>query len=147
MRNDFPQEIAEYFDLRWKKDDLHKIKEAVNIGDVKSFIWHLSCPFWATEPPKKIFDLKPIEIIEKCDKFNDRYKRIMDVDISYPVETIKINDRLVILDGIHRLAKHVILNKEKIKYRVIPGDKIVTTNKRMHTTKLQIISLVWELGA
>ena len=119
MKIDFPLEITEYFNLRWNNEDLHEIKAQVNIGDVKDFDWHLHYPFWATKPPQKIFDLEPIEVIKNREKFIQHYERIMNVDITYPIETTKINNRIVILDGIHRLAKHVITKKEKIKFRII----------------------------
>lgn len=53
----------------------------------------------------------------------------MNSDISYPIDVMENKGRLVILDGLHRLAKCKILRMNKVKVRIIPRLKIKNISK------------------
>ena len=57
-------------------------------------------------------------------KFKSEYDRIMNSDISYPIDVMENKGRLVILDGLHRLVKCKILGMDKVKVRIIPRSEI-----------------------
>lgn len=48
----------------------------------------------------------------------------MDSDISYPLDIMNWKGRWLLLDGLHRLAKHYLLNNKTIKVRKVPTEKI-----------------------
>ncbi len=62
------------------------------------------------------------------EKYKSEYDRIMNSDISYPIDVMANKERLVILDGLHRLVKYKILGYDKIKVRIIPGSEIPNIN-------------------
>lgn len=70
-----------------------------------------------------VTDLKWILDVNPHDKYYDQ--RVEDADISIPLLVCKWNDRYVVLDGLHRLAKAVELNKKVISVKLI-GDKLLS---------------------
>ena len=58
-----------------------------------------------------------------------KYDRIMESDISYPIDVMPNKDRLVILGGLHRLVKCKLLGMNKIKVRIIPRSEIKNISK------------------
>ncbi len=120
----FPKEMNEYFNLQWDIYKIWSLDLPIEVDDVSKFNWQMDYPFWATQPPDKIFDLCPREILENLDKFPERHKKIMNVDTKYPIETMYFDSLLIVLDGFHRLAHHIVTGKKEISYRVIPMDKL-----------------------
>ena len=123
-RSAFPSEMLEYFNLRWCDQSLWALDLPIQTGCVESFQWHLDCPFWASNPPDAIFDLCPRRVLNHPQAFPDHYLRIHRVDTAYPLETAHFGGRLVILDGIHRLAKQVLRGEREVHYRIAPCDSL-----------------------
>lgn len=84
--------------------------------------WHFDRPFWNWN--NEWYVLKPIDVINNPNKFKSEYDRIMNSDISYPIDVMENKGRLVILDGLHRLVKYKILGMDKVKVRIIPRSEI-----------------------
>lgn len=120
----FPKEMSEYFNLRWDNSKIWRLNLPIRVGSVSEFKWMMLLPFWATHPPEKIFNLSPVEVLKNPDKFPERYEKILNVDTTYPIETMYFGSLLIILDGFHRLAHHIIEDKKTIRYRIIPEDNI-----------------------
>ena len=53
----------------------------------------------------------------------------MESDISYPIDVMPNKERLVILDGLHRLVKYKLLGMNKVKVRIIPRSEIKNISK------------------
>ncbi len=122
MHAGFPAEMSEYFNLRWVNAKIWLLDLPVRSTRVDMFEWHLHCPFWATHPPDKLFDLCPREVIDHPGRYPDRYGKVLAVDTSFAVETMYFDSLLVILDGIHRLANHIFANTYEINYRIVPRE-------------------------
>ena len=82
--------------------------------------WHLNYPFWSTRPPGPVFDLKPRAVLASPEFHSRHWNRIVDADLSYPLNVGRFGGRLVILDGLHRLAKAVHGGVAEIEYRLVP---------------------------
>ena len=54
----------------------------------------------------------------------------MQSDIAYPIDVMANKDRLVILDGLHRLVKCKLLGMNKVKVRIIPRSEIPNISKK-----------------
>ena len=103
----FPPDMAEYFNARWTPRQLWNIDlptEAIQIAELD---WHLDYPFWPSDPPGHIFDLRPRAVLEARAVHPGHYERILAADTRYPLEVGVFGSSVVILDGIHRLAKLV----------------------------------------
>ncbi len=104
--------------------ELSATPETVPIGAL-NFL--LTNPFWSKNPDSFTdFDLCPIDFLSG--RFNSRYhrERIQRADTFFPLDFIEENQRLWIVDGIHRLAKlfqkedsHVQIRKHPISIRSI----------------------------
>ena len=129
----FPDEISPYFGLRWKPHQLWNLDLVSEPGNVESLTWHLHYPFWSSEPPAPLFDLCPGEVIKKPDRSRYHWERCAAADLRYPLHVTRIASRVVILDGIHRLAKLTMLGRSDLRYYVVPtsmlGSQVIGTNE------------------
>ena len=90
--------------------------------------WHLDCPFWPTDPPHQIFNLKPRDVLAEPGRYSDHHRRILEADMAYPLEVGHFGSTLVILDGIHRLAKMVSHGTTEAQIRYVPDSYITMLN-------------------
>jgi hypothetical protein len=118
----FPSDISEYFDLRWDIRKIWKLELPIHSCPVSDFTWHLDLPVWPSAPPEEIFDISPSMVLAKPHKYPKEIKGIKDCDTQYPIETMRLGKRLVILDGAHRLCRHVLEGAKTIRYRIIPRE-------------------------
>ena len=123
-----PESVLEYgFDFDWKEEVVWKLnysEEEINIEVLK---WHFDIPFWNWQ--NHWYVLKPIEVINNPKKYQSQYDRVMNSDISYPIDVMENKGRLVILDGLHRLVKCELLGMNKVKVRIISRSEIVNIAK------------------
>ncbi len=117
-----PEEMSEYFNLRWVNSKIWLIDSPTHNAEISLFQWHLDCPFWASNPPDQFFDLRPRDVINYPKRYPERFQQILTVDTSFPIETMYFESRLVILDGIHRLANLIVNDIPEIKYRIFPRE-------------------------
>ena len=69
-RYDIPEELASiYFDFHWSQKKLWALDLPTTTMRVNNFTWLLDYPIWASEPPEKIFDLKPSDVLHNIDNF------------------------------------------------------------------------------
>ncbi len=112
---DFPKDTEKVWKLDCKVEEL-------NINEIT---WHFELPFWNYNNIP--YSVKPLDVINFKDKYIEQYKRIEAADISYPIDLIDDRARtgkLLILDGLHRLAKLYINGQSVVKVRIIPRNKI-----------------------
>lgn len=123
-----PKSVLEYgFTFDWDDEDIWNLdypKEEINIELLK---WHFDIPFWNID--NKWYVLKPSDVINTPKKYPKEYDRIMNSDISYPIDIMENKGRYVILDGLHRLAKCKILGMNKVNVRIIPRSEIPNISK------------------
>ncbi len=130
MYDGFPKEMHEYFDLSWVNSKIWSIDIPTHNAKINFFQWHLECPFWASNPPDQIFDLCPIAVINNPKRYPERFQHVLSVDISFPIETMYFGSRLVILDGIHRLANLIVNGFPEIKYRIVQREHFAMIEQR-----------------
>ncbi len=103
------------FDFWWDTKKLMSEKAPVEKMSVKDFEWMFHLPFW-TENGEEVV-LKPIEVAESPLKYQEQYKRTMETDLSYPVTAMYLNNKWVIMDGLHRALKAYIQKDKTIKVK------------------------------
>ena len=126
-KNLVPESVLEYgFDFDWDEKDVWNLDYPVQEICIDVLEWHFDVPFWNWKD--KWYVLKPRDVMNNPEKYKSEYDRIMNSDISYPIDIMANKERLVILDGLHRLVKYKILGYDKIKVRIIPRSEIPNIN-------------------
>ena len=77
----------------------------------------LSSKFWDDKDGN---DISPYEVLDNPEKAPYHIKAINNADLDYPIIVAKSN--LDVLDGLHRLAKSVILKRKTINVKYISND-------------------------
>lgn len=128
MNNEIPTSVLEYgFDFSWDEEAVWKLNYQAEEIALEELEWHLKIPFWDWN--NKGYNLTPNQVLNDPDKYQEQYERIMNSDITYPIDVMENKGRLVILDGLHRLAKCKILRMSKVKVRIIPREEIKNITK------------------
>lgn len=122
-KKEIPNSVLEYgFDFDWDEKDVWKLEYPTQEIDIEILEWHFDIPFWNWN--NEWYVLKPRDVINNSKKFKSQYDRIMETDISYPIDIMENKGRFVILDGLHRLVKCKLLGMNKVKVRIIPRSEI-----------------------
>lgn len=126
-----PKEMREwYFPFNWDVNEVWELEGRIEKRKIEDLTWHLDKPFWSSVQGKgMMFDLKPREVLEEPEKHFYHSARIKKADISYPVCLTLYEEREIIIDGIHRLAKLVGKNIETIEVKVVSGESIANIAK------------------
>lgn len=123
-----PESVLEYgFDFDWNEEDVWKLDYTTHEIALEILEWHFNIPFWNWN--NEWYVLKPIDVINNPQKYKLQYDRVMASDISYPIDVMPNKERLVILDGLHRLVKCKLLGMNKVKVRIIPRKEIPNISK------------------
>jgi len=112
-----------YFPFNWDVDRLWALDVPVQTLPMSGLRWHFDIPIWSKQGGLA-FDLCPIEVLRNPGRYPIHDARIAEADISHPLDLMFSVDRLVIIDGVHRLAKYEKSRLEQVKGRIIPQEMI-----------------------
>lgn len=87
--------------------------------DIEKLLWHFDMPVWERDGTDD-WNLTPWEVIRKEEGTLVHQKRTEEADLSYPIIITEYKSRLVILDGVHRLAKAYMKGAKTMRAKVIP---------------------------
>lgn len=119
-----PPEMRDwYFPFDWDVDRLWALDIPVQTLLMSELRWHFDVPIWSKEGVLN-FDLCPNEVLRNPGRYPVHDARIAGADISHPLDLMFSGDRLVIIDGVHRLAKYEKAGLELVKVRIIPQEMI-----------------------
>ena len=122
-KHNIPESVLEFgFDFGWDEKDVWNLDYPIQEMDIEQLDWHFDRPFWDFEDKRYV--LKPIDVINNPNKYKLQYDRIINSDISYPIDVMENKGKYVILDGLHRLVKCKFLGMNKVNVRVIPRSEI-----------------------
>ncbi len=118
-----PESVLEYgLDFDWDEKDVWKLDYPIQEIASEVLEWHFDVPFWNWN--HEWYVLKPRDVMNHPEKYKLEYDRVMNSDISYPIDIMENKGRFVILDGLHRLVKCYLLGYRKVKVRIIPRKEI-----------------------
>lgn len=124
-RDEFPPELrAFYFDFDWDNRRVWGLDVPVETVPISDLAWHLDLPIWSTVPGQPLFNLVTNDVLQRLDAHPRHRKRLDKVDLGFPIDVMWSEDRYVILDGVHRLAKLKMLGARRVEVRKIPRDVI-----------------------
>ena len=86
---------------------------------MEDLVWHLDIPVWAKDGTDD-WNLTPRNVIDKTEGSAGHYERMMKSDTQFPLLLRRYNERLVIVDGVHRLTKLFLEGKDSVKAKLIP---------------------------
>lgn len=112
-----------YFLFNWDVECLWALDVPVQTCSLSDLRWHFDIPIWSKEGVLN-FDLCPVEVLRNPGGYPVHDARIAKADISHPLDLMFSGDRLVIIDGVHRLAKYEKDGLEQVKIRIIPREMI-----------------------
>src|SRR5574343_1942902 len=77
---------------------------------VADYAYLLDLPLWSSIPGRgMLFDISPRAVIEAPQRSTYQAERLARADLRYPIDVLVLEGRHWILDGVHRIAKHVAL--------------------------------------
>jgi hypothetical protein len=102
--------------VTWDRARLHQLDVPIVELRVSKLRWQLDLPWWRVG--ERRFAVTPNEVRMDPERHAVHWRRTLDADLSYPIHLLQ-RDRLVILDGVHRLLKADILDMSSIAAHIL----------------------------
>lgn len=116
------------FDFHWDNKKIWALNIPVEKIDISELEWHFTVPFW-NRPDNGYYDLTPDDVLSNPELYRIEMDRIMQADLSHPLDIMFWKNRWLILDGLHRLVKQKQLGVKTLLVRKVPKDFISRIKK------------------
>ncbi len=114
-RQRVPKELAEvYVDFYWSQEKLWNLSIEAEEVEISELEWILDFPIWYTDEIKT-----PRLLIENSSLDPLHWGRVEAADLSYPIHIMRWKEKLLILDGVHRLIKAMFFGHDKIFAKIV----------------------------
>jgi hypothetical protein len=112
-----PDSVREVFPTtRWQLAKLWALDLRTEPIEVADLTWMFDLPLWQLNGRR--FKVTPNQVTATPMNFRPHYERVMEVDLDYPIHLVAYRGRLVVLDGVHRLAKAHFLRRRWIEGKI-----------------------------
>jgi hypothetical protein len=82
------------------------------------FAYLLELPLWSSVAKQGLlFDVCPMDVIRNPNISIYQTQRLQQIELQHPIDVLVARDKRWILDGVHRVAKHFILNRPTLFVR------------------------------
>lgn len=81
--------------------------------------WLLSYPIWYADEHSVPYDIMNAPELSPL-----HWKRIQEADLQFPLHVLKWKGRLLVLDGVHRMARAKLEGLQKIKVKILTKDHV-----------------------
>lgn len=115
-----PEKLKDvYVDFYWSQKKLWNLELVTSEVPIQQIDWILEYPIW-------YMDTHPIpnSILQNPELDPDHWKRIQASDLNYPLHVLNWKNRLLILDGVHRLLKAKLSGLDIIKAKILNENHI-----------------------
>jgi hypothetical protein len=109
--------------VMWHRAQLHELVLPVVELPVADLRWMLDLPWWRVG--ERRFAVTPTQVRHAPERYAAHWRRMLDADLGYPIDLLQ-RDRLIILDGVHRLLKADELGMRKLPCRVLDDAQFAT---------------------
>src|SRR5436190_16139057 len=124
-----PPELAPFFlDLDWDEARLWQLRLRVGRIRTAELEWHLDLPWWRDNGGP--FAVTPRDVLADPRRHPEQYARTLNADLRFPLHITRHHGRWTIMDGIHRLAKAVLLELERVPAKRVPRSAYRAIEKR-----------------
>ena len=119
-----PPELAAYIlDFHWDLELLHALDLPVVELSVADLAHHLDLPFWAYGG--RPFRVTPRQVAADPVTYREQYERTVAADLRHPLDVVRRPDeRITILDGVHRLLRAELEGRAVVEVRVLPWEDL-----------------------
>jgi hypothetical protein len=108
--------------LTWNNAELWALPLPVEQVSVATLSWQLDVRWW--RHAGQYFAIRPTEVAADPERYAAHWQRTMAADLRWPIHVVERNDRLVILDGVHRLLKAHLAGATEIAARRMTVDDV-----------------------
>ncbi|MGZ0150356.1 hypothetical protein ACXJJ3_25060 [Kribbella sp. WER1] len=113
-----PALTAYILDFHWDLDRLHALDLPTAHLPVADLAHHLDLPFWAYDRP---FQVTPHQVAADPVTYQAQYERTLAADLRHPLDVVRRpDDRITILDGVHRLLRAELDGRRTVPVRILP---------------------------
>ncbi|HEY3557285.1 MAG TPA: hypothetical protein VGL05_07475 [Kribbella sp.] len=118
-----PPELTAYIlDFHWDLELLHALDLPAVDLPVASLADHLELPFWAYDGP---FQVTPRQVAADPVTYRAQYERTLAADLRHPIDVVRRpDDRITVLDGVHRLLRAELEGRRTIAARVLAWSEL-----------------------
>ena len=119
-----PPELTAYIlDFHWDLERLHALDLPTVELPVGDLTHHLDLPFWAHDD--RPFQVTPRQVAADPVTYQAQYERTLAADLRHPIDVVhRPDDRITILDGVHRLLRAELEQHPTITARVLPWTEL-----------------------
>jgi hypothetical protein len=110
-------------EMAWEQHRLWSVDHDPVPARVSELRWHLELPWWRA-PDGACFRIRPVDVLARPDRFPEHDARIGACDLRFPVHAVRRRGRLVVLDGIHRLARAERERRSHVDTIVLTADDL-----------------------
>ena len=100
----------------WDRAKLHELALPVVELRVAELRWMLDLPWWRIG--ERRFAVTPNQVRHAPERYATHWRRMLDADLDFPIDLLQ-RDRLIVLDGVHRLLKADVLGMRMLACRVL----------------------------
>ena len=100
----------------WDRARLHELILPVTELPVAKLRWQLDLPWW--RDGERRFVVTPNQVRLAPDRFAVHWRRTLDADLAFPIDLLQ-RERLIVLDGVHRLLKADILGMSTVAVHIL----------------------------
>lgn len=126
LRDQLPSALrGVILDIHWDLGQLHGLNNLRTVTvPVENLAWHLELPFWSVDGVP--FQVSPNEVIRAPEQHRAQWDRTMAADLQFPLH-VRIDlpaERMIILDGVHRLLKATVLGRQVVDVHILTGEDL-----------------------
>jgi hypothetical protein len=101
--------------VMWSRDRLHRLVLPVVTLPVSELRWQLELPWWRVDRP---FTVTPNQVRHEPRTYARHWQRTVDAELRFPIHLLQ-RDRLIVLDGVHRLLKADVQELQHVSAHVV----------------------------
>ena len=102
--------------VMWNRERLHSLALPVVVLSVRELSWQLDLPWWRVD--QRYFAVSPNQVRREPRTYARHWQRTLDADPRFPIHLLE-RERLIILDGVHRLLKTDVQGLEHVSAQVV----------------------------
>ncbi|EOA8959617.1 hypothetical protein ACIMS1_005367 [Vibrio harveyi] len=115
-----PRELKKHMlSFDWNEQIVWEEKAEIEQIPISKIDYLLVLPFWEKPGYKsESFNLSPMDVLRNPDLYQNHFARIIDSNCEYPLDFLLYEDKIWILDGLHRLCKLYLEGSEYVSVRI-----------------------------